>query len=35
MRKLISIVSSCYNEAGNVEELVARVAKVILRMKKK
>jgi len=28
-RKLISIVSGCFNEAGNVEELVARVAKVM------
>ena len=27
--KKISIVSGCYNEAGNVEELVARVAKVM------
>jgi len=27
--KKISIVSGCYNEAGNVEELVSRVAKVI------
>jgi len=29
MRRLISIVSGCYNEAGNVEELVSRVAKVM------
>lgn len=29
MRSLISIVSGCFNEAGNVEELVARVAKVM------
>jgi glycosyltransferase involved in cell wall biosynthesis len=27
--KKISIVSGCYNEAGNVEELVARVAKIM------
>ena len=29
MRRLISIVSGCYNEAGNVEELVSRVAKAM------
>jgi len=29
MRRLISIVSGCYNEAGNVDELVSRVAKVM------
>jgi polyisoprenyl-phosphate glycosyltransferase len=29
MRRFISIVSGCYNEAGNVEELVDRVAKVM------
>lgn len=29
MRRLISIVSGCYNEAGNVEELIARVTKLM------
>ena len=28
-RKRLSIVSGCFNEAGNVEELVARVAKIM------
>jgi hypothetical protein len=29
MRKLISIVSGCYNEAGNVEELLDLIAKLM------
>ena len=29
MRRFISIVSGCYNEAGNVEELIARVTKLM------
>lgn len=29
IRKKLSIVSGCYNEAGNVEELVGRVAKIM------
>ena len=29
MRRFISIVSGCYNEAGNVEELVDRAAKIM------
>jgi glycosyltransferase involved in cell wall biosynthesis len=31
-QKRLSIVSGCYNEAGNVEELVARVAKVMAEL---
>ena len=30
--KKISIVSGCFNEAGNVEELVARVAKLMANL---
>ena len=29
MRKLVSIVTPCYNEEENVEELAARIAKVM------